>query len=96
MRKGAPDRRPALPQLRHAPRGLVITWIRREAQHISPSLAENRTFLSKVLQQSIDFRKRYFNPRAVLPCGLDAVFSLPTFRLGANWLTAKWGGSAGV
>jgi hypothetical protein len=46
----------------------------------SRHLAENCTFLSKVLQQSIDFRKRHFNLPAVLPCGLDAVSCLPTFR----------------
>jgi|SRR5947207_6002254 len=60
-------------QMRFALRAAVEHGLLRQSRRFSSNWAENRTFLSKVLQQSFDFRKCYFNPRVVLPCGLDAV-----------------------
>ena len=56
-----------------------MTQIRREFHCFTSKVAENRAFVSKMLQQSLDFHKRSFNPPGVLIDEFDAISPAPTF-----------------
>ena len=55
------------------------TWIRREFHYFPSKVAENPPFVSKMLQQSLDFHKRSFSPPGVLIYEPGAVSPAPTF-----------------
>ena len=56
------------------------TWIRREFHCFPSKVAENRAFVSEMLQQSLDFHKHNFNPPGVLIYESDGVSHPPTFE----------------
>ena len=60
--------------------GLADTWIRREFHCFPSKVAENRAFVSEMLQQSLDFHKHNFNPPGVLIYESDGVSHPPTFE----------------
>ena len=54
------------------------TWIRREVSGFRREWPKNGELRQGILQQSINFHRRRFDPPAVLTCELDAVSSLST------------------
>jgi hypothetical protein len=61
--------------------GLVTeadSWIRREFHCFPSKVADNPPFVTKMLQQSIDFHKRSFNPPGVLIYEPGAISPAPT------------------
>src|ERR1019366_10046102 len=56
------------------------TWIRREFRCFPSKVAENLAFVSKMLQQSLDFHKHSFSPPGVLSYESGGVSHPPAFE----------------